>query len=67
MHGLSENETSECKSKAKIEANMKTIAGYKQTMLLVNNIEDHFQIHLHNKDFFGCRKDFERLVLLICL
>ena len=31
-------------------------------MLLINNIGYHFPVHLHNKDFFGCRKDFERLV-----
>ena len=47
---------------AKIEADMKTIANYKNTMLLINNLEDHFPVHLHNKDFFGCRNDFERLV-----
>ena len=30
-------------------------------MLLINNLEDNSLVHLH-KDFFGCRKDFERLV-----
>ena len=41
---------------------MKTIAIIKQAMLFIWGVEHHFRVHLHKKDFFRCRKYFERLV-----